>query len=289
MYALFTDTDTDITPKEAEEFGYHLISMPYFVDGKETYPYQDFEEFDYQTFYGNMRKGIIPKTEGISPAKYRNYFEPFFKNGQDVLYVHFSKAMSGTFAAMEIARKELKELYPERELYTVDTKGITIGSLNIVKEIGDMYKAGKSIKEIQDWAAVEVDKFAIYFFANDLKFFKRTGRVKGIKAFMGDLLGIKPIINMNSDGIMDSIDKAKGIKGAMDKIVSYVLDLQDDIFNHRVIIAHSDNVERAEELAKRLKAELGENLRIEFAVVNPTAGSHCGPGNIGVSFHAKHR
>lgn len=289
MYALFTDTDTDITPKEAEEFGYHLISMPYCIDGKEIYPYQDFEEFDYKTFYGNMRKGIIPKTEGISPAKYRNYFEPFFKNGQDVLYVHFSKAMSGTFSAMEIARQELKELYPDRELYTVDTKGITIGSLNIVKEIGDMYKAGKSIKEIQDWAAVEVDKFAIYFFANDLKFFKRTGRVKGIKAFMGDLLGIKPIINMNSDGIMDSIDKAKGIKGAMDKIVSYVLDLQEDIFNHRVIIAHSDNVERAEELAARLKAELGENLPIEFAVVNPTAGSHCGPGNIGVSFHAKHR
>lgn len=289
MYALFTDTDTDIRPIEAEKFGYHLISMPYCIDGKEIYPYQDFTVFDYKTFYGNMRKGVIPKTEGISPAKYKNYFEPFFKNGQDVLYVHFSAAMSGTFNAMEIARQELKEVYPERDIYTVDTKAISIGSLNIVKEIGEMYKDGKSIKEIQDWARIEVGRFATYFFANDLKFFKRTGRVKGIKAFMGDLLGIKPIINMNSDGIMDSIDKAKGIKGAMEKIVYYVSNLQEDIFNHRVMIAHSDNIELAEELATRLKAEFNESLPIEFVVVNPTAGSHCGSESIGVSFHAKHR
>ena len=51
MYQLFTDTDTDITPKVAAEYGYKLISMPYVIDGKEIYPYVDFEEFDSKAYY----------------------------------------------------------------------------------------------------------------------------------------------------------------------------------------------------------------------------------------------
>ena len=51
MFVLFTDTDTDITPEVAKEYGYNLISMPYVIDGKEIKPYEDFQEFDYKTFY----------------------------------------------------------------------------------------------------------------------------------------------------------------------------------------------------------------------------------------------
>lgn len=289
MYILFTDTDTDITPKEAEEFGYHLISMPYTVDEKEVYPYVDFEEFDAHGFYQSLRDGAMPKTSGLSPETYKNYFEPFFKQGQDILYVHFSKAMSGTFDSMNIAVKELKELYPDRTLYTVDTKGITIGSLNIVKEIGDMYKAGKSVQDILDWAKTEVDKFAIYFFVEDLSFFRRSGRVKAFSAVMGNILGIHPIIYMGEDGMMTSIDKCRGKKATISKILEYVRNLQDDIKGHRVIIAHSDALETAQYLAEKIKEEYGDDLRIEFTNVNPTAGSHCGPDGVGISFHAIHR
>lgn len=289
MYALFTDTDTDLTPKEAKELGYNLISMPYTNNGIEVYPYVDFEEFDYHTFYQTLRDGAMPHTSGLSSVMYKDYFEPFFKDGVDILYVHFSAAMSGTFDSMKIAAMELKEKYPDRTLYTIDTKGITLGSLNIVKEIGDMYKAGKSIKEIQKWAETEVDKFAVYFFAEDLKFFARSGRVKGFKAFMGNLLGVKPIIYMNSEGVMTSVDTARGKNATITKILSYVETLQDDIKGHRVIIGHSDNLETAKLVADRLKEKFGNDLRIEFAVVNPTAGSHCGPDGVGVSFHAIHR
>jgi len=162
MYQLFTDTDTDIIPAEAKEFGYKLISMPYIIDGVEIYPYEDFCEFDEHGFYERLRKGTIPTTCALSPVKYREYFEPTLKEGKDILYVHFSEAMSGTFNAMKLAWDELSKEYPERKLYTVDTKGITIGSNNIVKEIGDMAKAGATVEEILAWAETEVDKFAVY-------------------------------------------------------------------------------------------------------------------------------
>lgn len=289
MLILFTDTDTDTTPEIAKEYGYNLISMPYSVGGKEIFPYEDFEVFDYQPFYAKLRKGIIPSTSGISPSKYMNYFEPHFQNGDDILYVHFSTQLSGTFNAMNIAVDELLEKYPDRKFYTIDTKAITICSLNIVREIGDLYKQGKTIDEIMDWAKEEVDKFAIYFYADDLKFFQRSGRVSNFKAIVGDFFGIKPIINIGSDGKMVSIGKGKGRIGALRKIISYVEELQEDIKDHRVIIGHTDALEIAEILAEMLREKFGQDLNIEFVIVNPTAGSHCGPDEIGDSFHAKHR
>ena len=288
-YVLFTDTDTDATPEFAEEYGYKLISMPYTIGEKEVYPYQDFDKFEGHKFYDMLRNGEMPKTSGLSPITYENYFEPYLKKGKDILYVHFSAAMSGTFSAMNLALESLKEKYPNNNVYTIDTKGITILSYNIVKQVGKLYKQGKTIEEILSWAETEVDKFAIYFFANDLKFFKRSGRVKAFPAFMGNLLGIRPIMNMGVDGMMKALEKTRGLKPTMDRIVNYVVTTQDDIFNYEVVIGHTDCFDTAKILAEKLQEKFDNKLNIEFVMVNPTAGSHCGPDGIGVCFHAKGR
>ena len=89
MFQLFTDSDTDITPEIAEQFGYKLISMPYSIHGKDIYPYIDFDKFDYTEFYNILREGEIPKTFALSPQAYIEYFEPTLKEGKDILYVHF--------------------------------------------------------------------------------------------------------------------------------------------------------------------------------------------------------
>lgn len=289
MLVLFTDTDTDLTPKEAKEFGYHLISMPYSIDGVTTYPYEDFEQFDAHAFYEGLRGGILPNTSAISKERYIHYFEPFFEQGDDILYVHFSRAMTITFDNMDVAVKELLEKYPDRKFYTVDTKGITIASLSIVKEIGDMYKDGKSAQEILEWAQTEVDKFACYFFADDLKFFRHSGRVSGLAGTMGTLLGIRPIIYMNSEGKMVSVGKEKGRAKAVDRLLRYAEELGDHITDHRIIVGNTDAPEIAREVIDRLRERYGDAARIELTDVNPTAGSHCGPSGVGISFHAIHR
>lgn len=288
MFVLFTDTDTDITPEVAREYGYNLISMPYSIDGDTVYPYVDFEKFDAHAFYDRLRSGVLPTTSAIGKEQYVEYFEPHFAAGEDILYVHFSRAMTATFDAMDHAVAELLEKYPERKFYEVDTKGITIGSLNIVLEVGDLYKAGKSAEEIVEWAKTEVDRFAVYFFADDLKFFKHSGRVSGLAGTMGTILGIRPIIYMDENGKMVSVGKEKGRTKALERLVSYVEELGDNIKDHRVIVASADSKDIADELADMLRARFGE-LRIEYVDVNPTAGSHCGPNTVGVSFYAKRR
>ena len=289
MLVLFTDTDTDITPSEAKEFGYRLISMPYSIDGVTTYPYVDFETFEAHDFYEKLRGGVLPTTSAISVEQYVQYFEPVFADGDDILYVHFSRAMTATFDAMDEAVASLKEKYPGRSFYEIDTKGITIGSLNIVKEVGDLYKAGRTAEEILAWAEKEVDRFAVYFFVDDLKFFRHSGRVSGIAGTMGTLLGIRPIIHMNSEGKMVSVGKEKGRAKAMDRLVGIVEELGDHVEEHRVIVGHSDMEDVADEVIAALKAHYGDSLRVEKTLVNPTAGSHCGPNGVGISFHAVHR
>ena len=289
MLKLFTDTDCDVTPEIAAKYGYSLISMPYSIDGKTVYPYEDFESFDFHAFYDLLRKGTIPNTSAISREKYLEIFEPVFAAGDDILYVHFSRAMTGTFDAMDQAVSELKSRFPDRKFYEIDTKGITIISLNIALEVGDMVLNGKPVEEILKWAETEVDRFAIYFFADDLKFFKHSGRVSGLTATMGTLLGVRPIIYMNSEGKMVSIGSERGRERAIARLLRYVEELGDNIRDHRVIVGNTDAPEIAEAIVSRLKEKYGDDLNVEAVVVNPTTGGHCGPNGVGICFHAIHR
>ena len=289
MLRLFTDTDTDITPAVAAEYGYRLISMPYSVDAKTVYPYVDFDEFESKKFYDMLRGGVLPTTSAISKERYIEYFEPEFAAGNDILYVHFSRAMTITFNAMDEAVAELKAKYPERNFHEIDTKGITTISYTIVREVGDLFKAGKTVEEVLEWAKTEVDKFAMYFFADDLKFFRRSGRVSGLAATMGTLIGIRPIIYMSQEGKMVSCGKEKGRLKAMEHLVQRVADLGEDFKGHRFSIGHTDAPELAEEVGKMIRERFGDDFPIDYVVCNPTAGSHAGPNGVGVCFHAKHR
>ena len=288
MLRLFTDTDTDITPAVAAEYGYRLISMPYSVDAKTVYPYVDFDEFEARPFYDMLRSGVLPTTSAISKEQYMNYFIKDFIEGNEILYVHFSRAMTNTFDAMDQAIAELKEKYPKARFEEIDTKGITTISYAIVREVGDLVKAGKSLDEVLDWAKTEVDKFAMYFFADDLKFFRRSGRVSGLAATMGTLIGVRPLIHMSQEGKMVSVGTAKGRNNAMLYLLNKVGELGDDIASHRICIGHTDAPEIARQLGAMITEKYGHQ-NIVYVDVNPTAGSHCGPNGVGVCFHAIHR
>lgn len=288
MLKIYTDTDTDFTSALAAEYGYQLISMPYSIQAKTTYPYVDFEHFDAHAFYDVLRGGVLPTTSAISKEQYLQYFAKDFAEGNDILYVHFSRAMTNTFDNMDQAVAELKAQYPGTRFETIDTKGITTISYAIVREVGDLVKQGKSLDEILAWAREEVDHFAMYFFADDLKFFRRSGRVSGLAATMGTLIGVRPLIHMSQEGKMVSVGTAKGRAKAIDFLVNKVGELGSEIQKHRICIGHSDAPEIARELARLIEEKYGPQ-NIVLVDVNPTAGSHCGPNGVGVCFHAIHR
>jgi len=285
----FADTDCDITPEVAAQYGYKLISMPYSVETATIYPYEDFDSFDSKKFYDSLRAGTIPTTSALSEEKYISYFEPEFAAGNDILYVHFSAAMTMTFGVMDKAVEKLLAKYPERKFYQIDTKGISTISYLILRELGDLLNKGMTAEEAVAWAETEVMHYAMLFFADDLKFFRRSGRVGGLAATMGGLIGLRPVIHMSAEGKMESIGTVKGRVQVMEKIVEHVERLGDDIKSHRIMIGHTDALEMATQLGDLLKARFGQDLDIEYVVTNPTAGSHCGPNGVGVTFHSTGR
>lgn len=289
MLTRFTDTDVDICPEVAAEYGYKLISMPYSVDGKTVYPFVDYDRYDFHAYYDMLRGGALPTTSALGEDAYYKYFEPEFAAGNDILYVHFSRAMTVSFDVMDKVVGNLLKKYPERKFYDIDTKGITIVSYLVVRELGDRLNAGMTPDEAVEWARTEVDHYAQYFFADDLKFFRRSGRVGGLAATMGGLIGLRPVIHMSQEGKMESIGTVKGRIQVMEKLVSYVEELGDNIKDHRFIVGHTDALDLAKQLADMLRAKFGEDLDIEYVCTNPTAGAHCGPNGVGVAFHAKRR
>lgn len=88
---------------------------------------------------------------------------------------------------------------------------------------------------------------------------------------------------------MVSVGKERGRARAVERLVKYVEELGDDVKNHRIVIGNADAKELADEVAALLRQKFGDDLNIEFVEVNPTAGSHCGPDTVGVTFHAIHR
>ena len=290
MLKVFIDSDSDFTLEDAKKYNATLISMPYEMKGKEIKPYVDFEKFDGKKYYDTLRKGVIPTTSALNPEDYIRYFEPEFKAGNDIFYIHFSAAMSATFNSMRLALEELKKKYPERKFYEVDTKGITLESYIIGKEILRlMREENKSVEEILEWAKTEVDHYACYFFADDLKFFGKSGRVSGIAAFMGGIIGIRSILTMNAEGKMVPVGKVKGRRNAVTKLVDYVQELCVDLDKHTIVIGHADAMHLVEEIEAEVKARLGDKVKFEVIEVNPTAGAHCGPDTLGIGFYAKHR
>ncbi len=289
MLKLYTDSDTDFTPALAQAHGYTgFISMPYSVDAKTIYPYEDFDVFDSHAFYDMLRGGVLPTTSAISKERYQEIFEPDFAAGHDILYVHFSRAMTATFDAMDQAIEALKAKYPGVRFEEIDCKGITTICYPIVYSIGEQFKAGKSLDELLAWAKEEVDHWAMYFFANDLKFFHRSGRVSGLAATMGTLIGVRPLIHMSQEGKMVSVGTAKGRVKAIEYLVGKVGELGLDVQNHILCIGHSDAPEIAHEVGRLIEERYGKQ-HIVYVDVNPTAGSHCGPNGVGVCFHAKNR
>ena len=88
---------------------------------------------------------------------------------------------------------------------------------------------------------------------------------------------------------MTNIGKCKGKKNAINKLIEYFDNLKKDIYDHKIIIGHTDAFDTAKLLGDTLQAKYENKLDIEYVVVNPTIGSHCGPDCIGISFYAIHK
>lgn len=281
----FCDTNCELWHTKAKEMGLNVIRMNYIVDDVE-YFYDLGENTDFKAFFDKMRAGAVPKTSGLNEQDYINYFEPHLKAGKDVIYVHFSSKLSGTFNNMYLAIEELKKTYPDRRVDVVDTLSISMGAGIIVYFAAKMWQQGATNAEIIKWVEENRSKFGTYFVVEDLKYLHNGGRISTATKVFGNLLGIKPHICVGEDGSLEKVGKSNGFAKGMQDLVETMKKIGDDVAKYPVVILSADNEKYADLLEELVKGEFGQDVEVWRQPVGPVIGTHAGPGTIGAIFHS---
>ncbi len=286
MSVLLCDSNCELWYTRVKELGLDYISMPYCYGGGE-YGYDLGENTDFKKFYDAVRGGTVPKTMALNPENYKEILTPYFKAGEDVLYISFSHAMSGTFAQLDAALKELKKEFPERKCTVFNTNSICLGAGIQVETAAELKQKGASDEEIIAFLKEFTNRVAVYFVVDDLMHLKRGGRLSAGAAVAGTLLSIKPMLTVNEEGGLNVIEKVTGRKKAVralaDKAIKGLTGTE-----YSVYILDADCKEDGDKLAELIKAERSD-AKIVRQTIGPVIGTHCGPGTLGVIFIADER
>ena len=284
-YVIVTDTGCDITPELLKEWGVSLIPMTFQFEGDDTI-YTE-AEMPAKAFYDKMREGGVAKTSAINPYTFEEQFTKIVEEGKDVLYIGFSSGLSTTYNSSTMAAEEVKEKYPDAKVVTVDTLAASAGQGLIVYLAKQKKSEGASIEEVAEYVKSISPSLSHWVTVDDLEYLKRGGRISPAVAFVGGVLGIKPIIHVDDEGHLVSVGKAKGRKAALNTLRKQ---LEDTILdkNSTVFISAADAVEDAELLKDMLESMSGVKVEL-ITGIGPVIGAHAGPGTIALFFIASER
>ncbi len=284
-YIIFTDSACDIDVTSLKEWGVRYISLSLTFEDEGKVLYND--EVDPIEFYNRMREGAVAKTAAVNTETFKRAFEEELKEGKDILYLGFSTGLSTTCNSASIAAKQLADSYPERKITCIDTLAASAGQGLLVYLAVEKKKAGASMEEVAQY--IEDNKLHLchWFTVDDLVYLKRGGRVSPAVAFVGGVLGIKPVMHVDNDGHLINVFKARGRKASLkalaDKYGELVIDKNAPVF-----ICNADCPEDVETLKGMLKADHGADVN-KVVYTGPVIGAHSGPGTIALFFLGKER
>ncbi len=284
-YVIITDSCADLTPQMYRDLDLKVTQLDVIVEGEEPCPN---DRVDIKEIYSLLRAKKKASTAAVNIDRFLKLFREEIEAGNDILYLGFSSGLSGTYQASTVAMAELREEYPDRRLYTVDTLSASMGQGLLVWYAANLKKSGASIEEVRDFAENNKLHLCHWFTVDDLFFLKRGGRVSAATAAVGSLLNIKPVLHMDNAGHLINVSKVRGRRAAVNKLFDNMCASMTEGQNPTVFISHGDCLEDAEYLADRIKNELHiPDVRINY--VGPVIGSHSGPGTLALFFLGKER
>lgn len=287
-YVIFTDSSCDLPAELARELELVVLPLTLTLGGKEYANYLDGREIGFGEFYGRVRQGETAVTSAANAEGYVSLMKPTLEEGRDILLLVFSSGLSSTYQSALLAVEELRELYPERKMLTVDTRCASMGQGLLVYLTAQKQAEGLSIEEARDWAEKERERLSHWFTVDDLMYLKRGGRLNAATALVGTALGIKPIIHIDDEGHLVNVGKARGRQGALSALADRVAELAVEPEKYPVFISHGDCREDAEALGRMVKQRLGVK-KVVISYVGPVIGAHTGPGVVAIFFVGKHR
>lgn len=290
-YVLSCESTVDLTAETLAELDVEYIPFHFFVDGRE---YSDDlgKTMPFAEFYQSMRDGAETKTAALGVGEYESYFRPFLEAGRDVLHVSLSSGLSGTYDSARTAAAALAAEYPDRRIHVVDSLGASSGYGLIMATLSDKRAQGVGVDELARWITAHRLEMHHEFFSTDLTFYVKGGRVTPTAGFVGNLLNICPLLDMDAEGHLIPREKIRSkrkvIKRVVEKSLGYAAGGAG--YTGRFFISESDCIEDAQAVASLLEETFpkmqGKPL---ISSIGTTIGSHTGPGTVAVFFWGSRR
>ena len=282
-FVILTDSSADLGTDLIAQYDIRVLPLSFTIRGLTYQDFPDHRDMDPRVFYDMLRKEEVATTAAVNVAQYIQALEPLLQEGHDVLILAFSSGLSMTYNASTMAVEELRDKYPDRKLYTVDTLCASLGQGLLVWMAAREREQGKSIEEVRDWVVSHKLNICHQFTVDDLHFLKRGGRISATTAVVGSMLQIKPVLHVDNDGHLVNIGKARGRHNSLKALVDRMEQTAVDPREQTVFISHGDCPEDAELVAQMVKDRFGvQNVYINY--VGPVIGAHSGPGTLALFF-----
>lgn len=284
-YQIITDSCCDFPNEEYARLGLSVVPLSVDFRGK---VYDDRNDDSIRTMYDGLRAGEAAKTAAVNPERWAAAMEQALAEGKDVLVLAFSSGLSTTYQSAVIAADELREKYPERTIYVVDTLAASMGQGLLVWYACRKRDEGMDLEQLRTW--VEENKLHLchWFTVDDLMYLKRGGRVSAATALVGTMLQIKPVLHVDDEGHLINMAKSRGRRASLDALAKKAAELGAGYDNSVMFISHGDCREDADYLANLLKERYGVK-EVVISYVGAVIGSHSGPGTIALFFMGDHR
>jgi DegV family protein with EDD domain len=277
---IITDSASDTPSWVIEQFNLHVIPTPVVIDEKD---YFDGKTIMPEEFYDILRSGKDVKTYHINSQMFYDNFLPYAKQGEDVIYICFSTGIAGTYNAANLAKTELLEQYPDFDLTIIDSKCASLGFGLATYYALLMQKNGASKQEIIQGIEWHCEHMEHIFTVSTLEYLLKGGRLSRTSAIAGGLLDIKPIIQVNDIGALESIEKVRGRQKSLKRLLELIGEQGANLSKQRIAIVHGDDKPTMEFMKEQLGKMYGCTLYLEN-YVGCAIGAHTGPGIIGLIF-----
>ena len=290
-YILSCCSTADLTKEHFDRRNIKYVCFHFEVDGKQ-YPDDLGESFPFSDLYQAMRDGAMTKTSQVSTGEYIQYFEQFLQQGKDIIHLTLSSGISGTVNSAVLAGNDLREKYPDRKIYVIDSLAASSGFGLLMDKLADLRDEGMSIDDLAAWTEEHKLEVHHWFFTTDLTYLIRGGRVSKTAGFIGGLLGICPLLNVDYLGRLIGRFKIRGKKKVMQKTVEMMEEMAQNgtDYTGKVYISNSDCLEDAQAVADLIEAKFPKmDGKVQIYSIGTTIGAHTGPGTIAVFFWGKKR
>lgn len=263
-YKIIGDSCMDLTRELKHDPHFCTVPLTLQVDSAHI---RDDETFDQASFLELVRQAKeCPKTACPSPEDFKEQFEC---GAEWIFVVTLSTHLSGCYNSASLAKSLYEEEHgtDKKRIAVIDSLSASSGELNVALKIRDLCEEGLPFDEVVKKAKEYRDSMGTYFVLETLDILRKNGRLTGLQAFFATALNIKPIM-AGDKGVIVKLEQARGMNKALRRMADIALNRAGKTEDRRLVIAHCNNRERAEQVKELLCGK----ARFKDVVITDTAG-----------------